>query len=64
MSSDDDRLSPEPPIRFSRHWRRRMQLYGIDERDVRAPISKYVQVQDLPRGSGHIKELAQKYKYP
>lgn len=66
MPSEDDRLSPEPQIRFSSHSRRRMHLYGIDERDVRALISKYVQVQDFPHGSGHLggEELAQKYKYP
>ncbi len=66
MPSESNHPLPELVIRFSRHCRRRMQLYGIDEVDVRAVISKSAQVQPFSRGNGEIvdEELAQKYKYP
>lgn len=66
MTAEDDYLPLELTIRFSRHCRRRMQLYGIDEGDVRALIGRYAQVKDPGPGNREIvdKTLAQKYRYP
>lgn len=53
-------------IRFSRHARRGMQLYEIDETDVIALVRSHAGKERLSLGTKVIvsKELSEKYQYP
>lgn len=52
-------------IRFSRHSKRRLQLYNINETDIINEIEKYLLENSLPAGKVELmKKSKPKYKYP
>lgn len=53
-------------IIFSRHAKRRIQLYKIEEKDVHESIEDYIARGGLPSGKHEVinKNLSNKYGYP